>query len=930
MTATSSHDLFEDRVTIPVLGKDASSGYVPDIPAPPPVFRCSGHRCRRRRTAQYEVAATSRNALGSQSGSAIHAGPPPPSHQKGGGPSSSSVRHTADSRGWRRAMHSARRYYEETVLRKSATDERESFSVLSGGRYMCVRLDKRCWLEVEDEKHRYAKNLRRYHYEWAVRLSKPEISFWSWLTNHESLSLASCARDRLDNEVVRYCRVDQDRQKYALCCVDQRLMSQLCTSDVLEDEHQRTLMKSTSTSPPGATHNRSASNGQVREAAANEAGHHPNGLHHTTHHHHHHHHHQSGTLAAALPPQNVGVSGARWGRLNTGSKGWIFVLQDGVLYARFKGTHAGRERFHHSSFFGGECVDAAGVIVAKDGVVTRLLPHSGHYRPREAHFARLLLFLKDRLRIDLDRVEVDVQRLMRQARPEHSKKVDTPLYWRASDAFNFLFVKAMAKASNLLRDIEAFRLSDDELDAIEQERRAGVSADDDRGTCKSPIPPYHANGWNGGGAGQLRRTPQQRASSLRRSSGTALSRASLKAECQRDQQQLEERMLAANLGVGATSLGRADALAADAAALAAAGASTTATKTTISIPSLERDASDLFMPRQSTLPEFDGRELEASNPDFSESGDEDYAERRTSNVIFEDIPQSPRAAIQVNKGIPIERQRSADEPPSQMEPAPRTPPTSRPTSPTRRSLTSPRRHNRASSLDPHYSISWAANIPSGQDDSALSFSWGGPSRSPPMIRSNARRRRSKRLVDSSLDGTAGALIDRDGGLDRSYSSLPLSGEWWSSADTYSDDARNDDDGRSSNSTDDDDDDNRSRTELSEVDFGGDSTGSPAAEDLDQRFSGTFLSFPNKNSDSSLSTNEGDTSLTAGNTKGKRQKRHRRKHRPSENDGDSKLDRDNSSKNDDSGNGGPHTSDFDDCDETNFAMDMPTSTTRRTS
>ena len=68
----------------------------------------------------------------------------------------------------------------ERIYRRNATDEREAFSHLAGGRYMCARLDKRCWLEVEDKRHRYAKNLRRYHYEW-VRLERPKGDFFAWL-----------------------------------------------------------------------------------------------------------------------------------------------------------------------------------------------------------------------------------------------------------------------------------------------------------------------------------------------------------------------------------------------------------------------------------------------------------------------------------------------------------------------------------------------------------------------------------------------------------------------------------------------------------------------------------------------------------------------------------------------------------------------------
>lgn len=41
-------------------------------------------------------------------------------------------------------------------------------------------IDRRAWLEVEDPKHRYAKNLRMYYKEWDKR-GQPTASFWEWL-----------------------------------------------------------------------------------------------------------------------------------------------------------------------------------------------------------------------------------------------------------------------------------------------------------------------------------------------------------------------------------------------------------------------------------------------------------------------------------------------------------------------------------------------------------------------------------------------------------------------------------------------------------------------------------------------------------------------------------------------------------------------------
>ena len=87
--------------------------------------------------------------------------------------------------------------------------------------------------------------------------------------------------------------------------------------------------------------------------------------------------------------------------VQTGANGWIFVLRDNEIYGAEKrtkpkgeGKSTARLRFHHSSFFGGKAVAAAGILITdENGCLTRLYPHSGHYRPGEAHMQRML-FLK--------------------------------------------------------------------------------------------------------------------------------------------------------------------------------------------------------------------------------------------------------------------------------------------------------------------------------------------------------------------------------------------------------------------------------------------------------------------------------------------------------------------------------------------------------
>jgi hypothetical protein len=117
----------------------------------------------------------------------------------------------------------------------------------------------------------------------------------------------------------------------------------------------------------------------------------------------------------------------------TGPDGWIFVLRDNVMYGAQKVNSVSghsKQRFHHSSFFGGKAVAAAGIFITDDdGILTRLYPHSGHYRPGEAHVQRVLFFLYHE-GVDLRTFEMDTQQIMHVARDakdvtkHHNQKAD--------------------------------------------------------------------------------------------------------------------------------------------------------------------------------------------------------------------------------------------------------------------------------------------------------------------------------------------------------------------------------------------------------------------------------------------------------------------------------------------------------------------------
>lgn len=109
----------------------------------------------------------------------------------------------------------------------------------------------------------------------------------------------------------------------------------------------------------------------------------------------------------------------------TGPDGWIFVLRDNRFYGAMKITSAlgerSKQRFHHSSFFGGKAVEAAGIFITdNEGYLSQLLPHSGHYRPGEAHMQRVLFFLYH-MGVDLRTFDMDMQQILHVARDEKSE-----------------------------------------------------------------------------------------------------------------------------------------------------------------------------------------------------------------------------------------------------------------------------------------------------------------------------------------------------------------------------------------------------------------------------------------------------------------------------------------------------------------------------
>lgn len=219
-----------------------------------------------------------------------------------------------------------------------------------------AQLHRKAWLEVSDKHHRYGKNLRMYYKHWEV-LGHPYHLFFDWLDSKGEAegkplpNLPELPRPVLDSDTVLYITNPEVTATYAL---------------------------------------------GIR----------------------------------ADPEDGSGIIVDQDGKLiNTGPEGWIFILRDHVLYGSQKVTapkaapssggevvSQPRQRFHHSSFFGGKAVASAGIFITNEhGRLTHLYPHSGHYRPGEAHMQRALFFLQ-RHGVELSMFNVDMQQIFKVSR----------------------------------------------------------------------------------------------------------------------------------------------------------------------------------------------------------------------------------------------------------------------------------------------------------------------------------------------------------------------------------------------------------------------------------------------------------------------------------------------------------------------------------
>ncbi|ROV88805.1 hypothetical protein VSDG_08975 [Cytospora chrysosperma] len=283
--------------------------------------------------------------------------------------------------------------------RKAAHQKREEAKAKRRNNALIMGLQY--FLEMVDLKHRYGSNLRQYHELW--KQSSTTQNFFYWLDEGEgcNVELATCPRERLERERVRY--LSREERQYYLAMVDSE--GRLCWAKngqridttekwkdsihgIVPSDDPTPPFQPTSTCPNqpklfprissgGASCGSIASESELEAArAAKYAS--PGftdakGVKKIT-------HISASTIFNTLLRKSV--------RKNT----WIFVADTSFrLYVGIKDSGA----FQHSSFLQGSRISAAGLIRIKNGRLASLSPLSGHYRPPASNFRAFVRSLKE-------------------------------------------------------------------------------------------------------------------------------------------------------------------------------------------------------------------------------------------------------------------------------------------------------------------------------------------------------------------------------------------------------------------------------------------------------------------------------------------------------------------------------------------------------
>lgn len=267
------------------------------------------------------------------------------------------------------------------------------------------------FLEMVDLKHRYGSNLRQYHEEWKRADTHENYFYWLDYGEGKNIELASCPRERLDRERVRY--LSREERQHYLVKVDSE--GRLCwaknglridTTEQWKDsikgivpvdddtpaycaqieshsQDQQDTPRPQFRRPEHVNDDaisQASSNASESELEAARAAKYAN---------------PSLDDAKGLKKINHVSAATIFNKLlrkSVKKNTWIFVADTSFrLYVGIKSSGA----FQHSSFLQGSRISAAGLIKVKDGRLSSLSPLSGHYRPPASNFRAFVHSLKD-------------------------------------------------------------------------------------------------------------------------------------------------------------------------------------------------------------------------------------------------------------------------------------------------------------------------------------------------------------------------------------------------------------------------------------------------------------------------------------------------------------------------------------------------------
>ncbi|CAN8101305.1 unnamed protein product [Discula destructiva] len=325
------------------------------------------------------------------------------------------------------------------------------------------------FLEMVDLKHRYGSNLRTYHEEWKKSDTKEPFFYWLDFGEGRNIDMASCPRERLDREQVRY--LSREERQHYLVQVDSE--GRLCwakngkridTTEEWKDsihgivpvddptpafqpkitgpnQHSYESSQGGSNSP-GAGSSSPISNASSSELEAARAAKYASpgvsdakGYKKVT-------HLSASTILNTLLRKSV--------RKNT----WIFVADTAFrLYVGIKDSGA----FQHSSFVQGSRISAAGLIKIKQGRLASLSPLSGHYRPPASNFRAFVRSLKEE-GVDMSRVSIS---------KSYAVLVGLEMYMKTQQKGKHLLERAMHRKDKLVHPEMARRREDEARDTSE-------------------------------------------------------------------------------------------------------------------------------------------------------------------------------------------------------------------------------------------------------------------------------------------------------------------------------------------------------------------------------------------------------------------------------------------------------------------------------